>query len=62
MAGLLSNPQYWRARAEETRTLADSLTDKESKQIMLGVAKDYDRLAQRAEERLNRLKKNGSKR
>jgi hypothetical protein len=57
MVGLADNPEYWRARAEETRTLGDSLNDKESKRIMLGIAKDYE-LAERAEERLKRRKKN----
>jgi hypothetical protein len=56
MVGLADNPEYWRARAEETRTLADSLNDKESKQIMLGIAKDYEP-TERAEERLKRRKK-----
>jgi hypothetical protein len=51
MVGVADNPEYWRARAEETRTLADSLNDKESKQIMLRIAKDHE-LAERAEERL----------
>jgi hypothetical protein len=49
MAGLVDNPEYWRARAEETRTLAESLNDKEARKIMLGIAKDYDRMADRAE-------------
>jgi hypothetical protein len=62
MAGLIDNPEYWRGRAEETRTLADSLKDKESKQIMLGIAKDYDRMAELAEQRVNlRKRKNKSK-
>jgi hypothetical protein len=54
MVGLLDNPEYWRARAEDTRTIADALTNKESKQIMLEIVKDYECLAARAEERLKR--------
>jgi hypothetical protein len=61
VAGLVDNPGYWRARAEEARTLADSIQDSESRQIMLGIARDYDRMAQRAEEHLKRREKNAPK-
>ena len=48
------NPQHWRARAEEARTVAESLGDLNCKRMMLEVAEDYERLAQRAEEREKR--------
>jgi hypothetical protein len=57
MSGLVDNVEYWRGRAEETRTIAESMEDEASKNIMLGIAKDYDRMAERAEQRLNRRKK-----
>jgi len=50
-ASFINDPEHWRHRAEETRTLADGMRDEISRQMMLRIAQDYDRLAQRAEER-----------
>jgi hypothetical protein len=52
MLGLLDNAKYWRSRAEEARVFADSLEDTPSKQIMLGIAGDYERIAELAEQRV----------
>jgi hypothetical protein len=43
-----NDSEYWRTRAEEARTLADKMSDEESKEAMLRIASDYDRLAERA--------------
>jgi hypothetical protein len=43
---------YWRTRAEEARVVAESMQDEQSKQLMLGVAKDYERVAELTEKRL----------
>jgi hypothetical protein len=50
----INDPEHWRHRAEEIRTLADDVKEEISTQMMLRIAQDYDRLAQRAEERAKR--------
>ena len=55
--GLLDNPKYWRNRAEEARVVADSMQDQQSKELMLGIARDFERMAALAEERPKRSKK-----
>jgi hypothetical protein len=37
---------YWRARGEETRALAEGLTDEPFKRSLLGIADEYDKLAE----------------
>jgi hypothetical protein len=56
--GLVENVEYWRGRAEETRVLAEGMKDDTAREIMLGAARDYDRMADRAEE-LRRRQKHG---
>ena len=48
---LLDDPEHWRGRAEEARTLADQLSDTESKRTILRIADDYERLAEHAKRR-----------
>jgi len=51
---LMTDPKHWRDRAEEARLLAQDMKDPESREAMLRIAKDYDRLAERAEKRAKR--------
>ena len=43
------SPEYWRARAEETRMLADETRPAEVKLALIRTAEDYERIAKAAE-------------
>jgi len=47
----VNDPEYWRKRAEDARTKAEEMSDPESKERMLRNAKEYDWLANLAENR-----------
>jgi hypothetical protein len=51
MADLLENPEHWLKRAEEARSIAEGMNDPEAKFMMLSVARTYETLAKRAEQR-----------
>jgi hypothetical protein len=48
---LMTDPKHWRDRAEEARVLAQDMKDPEAREAMLRIAKDYDHIAERAEQR-----------
>jgi hypothetical protein len=43
------DPEYWHKRADEARAVAVQMKDVHAKAVMLGIAQDYEKLAQRAE-------------
>jgi len=49
-ASLINDPEHWRKRADEARSLADDMKDEISKQMTLQIADDYEHLAKRAEQ------------
>ena len=49
---LILDPDHWRLRAEEARTVGDQMTHEEARTIMRRIAMDYDRLAKLAEVQL----------
>jgi hypothetical protein len=54
MKTLLDDVEHWWSRAEETRTIAEIMTDPEARRIMFDIAEGYDRLAERVVERTGR--------
>ena len=47
----LTDPQHWRSRAEEMRTLGERSRDTGTKRTLLKIAVDYDTMAERAAQR-----------
>lgn len=47
----LNDWKHWRDRAEEMRVLANGMKEIDTRSIMLNLASDYDKLADRAEDR-----------
>ncbi len=52
MPSFADDPAHWRQRADEARAMAEQMTDRDARQMMLGIAEDYEKLAKRTEERL----------
>jgi hypothetical protein len=47
----VNEPDHWRARAVEARTLASRIKESQSRDAMLSIAEGYERLAKRAQDR-----------
>jgi hypothetical protein len=52
---IANDPEHWRKRAEDMRTLANEIKDPLSKEMMLRIVDDYERLAKRARDRATLL-------
>jgi hypothetical protein len=52
-ASYINDPKHWQDRACEMRALAEQMKEAETKEIMLRLAADYDKLAERATQRAN---------
>jgi hypothetical protein len=50
----VDNPRYWRSRAEEAHAIAEVMRHGRTKEIMLGIARDYEKIAEMTEARLKR--------
>ena len=50
----LNDAKHWRDRAAEMRVLSGEMKDFEAQTLMLKLANDYDKLADRAEDRAAR--------
>ena len=48
----IDDPEFWRFRAEEVRSIADDMKVVEAKAIMTRIAADYERIADLLEQRL----------
>ena len=46
----IDDPEYWRKRAEEARTISERMTNEHTKLLMLSVAESYERIAKWAAE------------
>ncbi|HET7021395.1 MAG TPA: hypothetical protein VFI58_11830 [Xanthobacteraceae bacterium] len=49
---ILDDPKHWLERAEEARSIADQLSDPDSRRMMLRIAEDYERWFCRCRERV----------
>jgi hypothetical protein len=58
MNSVMHDPNHWRRRADEARSVANQMTDAESTRAMLEIAAECDKLAQRAEDRARTLGRN----
>jgi hypothetical protein len=47
----INDPKHWYDRAAEMRVLSETMNDIRARAMMLGLANDYDKLADRASER-----------
>ena len=51
MLPAIDDPNYWRSRAEEARTIAEQTDDPDAKRTILDIVAGYERMAARAARR-----------
>jgi hypothetical protein len=51
--------EYWQTRADKVRAIADEMFDLQSRETLLRIAKEYECLAKRAEDRCSILTASG---
>ena len=56
-ATLLNDAQHWRRRAEQAWVLSEDAKDAEAVEILRGIARSYERLAERADKLNDQEKK-----
>ena len=52
----INDPNHWHKRAEETRELAKRVSDKAARKRLSELATEFERIALRVEDRINRTK------
>jgi hypothetical protein len=52
----IEDPSHWHKRAEETRELAKRVSDNAARKRLLELATEFERIALRVEDRINRTK------
>jgi hypothetical protein len=55
MNSVMHDPDHWRRRADEAHSVAIQMTDVESKNAVLEIAAECDKLCRRAEDRAKTL-------
>jgi hypothetical protein len=55
MNSVMHDPDHWRRRADEARSVATQMTDVQSKNAILEIAAECDKLCQRAEDHAKTL-------
>jgi hypothetical protein len=53
----VNDAKHWRGRAAEMRVLSDDVKDSKARSMLLRLANDYEKLADRAEDRATRENK-----
>ena len=49
MPNKFGTPEHWHARAQEARSMAAQIQDRDAKRAMLDIADNYEKIAKRAE-------------